>query len=133
MEAPVPAGDEEAVLRVGAVVVRPESFRVSVAGERVGFTAAEVRAVALLARRPGWTFSPAQLHAAAHGQASAVGPASGAAKTLVHRLRRKLGPAAARQLQSVRGVGYRLVEASEPGASGAPEALGAADALPRRD
>ncbi len=98
-------GDEEH-LRVGDIAVFPPRYRVEVAGVAIAATPAEVRVLARLSRRPGWAVSPRELHEAAGSRAA--GDPTAAVRTLVHRLRGRLGPAAG-QLQSVRGVGYRLV------------------------
>ena len=91
---------------MGSVAVYPARYRVEVDGVAVVATPAEVRVLVRLARRPGWAVGAAELHEEVGGKRSRE-PAS-AVRTLVHRLRGRLGAAGA-QLQSVRGVGYQLV------------------------
>jgi two-component system alkaline phosphatase synthesis response regulator PhoP len=106
-------GEEEAAgaLEVGGLRIDPVRHEVSAGGESVELTATEFRLMAFLARRPGWVFTRQQLVDAVQGDDPA-GERYVADRSIdVHivSLRRKLG-ACGRQLETVRGVGYRLKE-----------------------
>jgi two-component system alkaline phosphatase synthesis response regulator PhoP len=99
-------------LVVGLLRIDPVRHEVLAAGEPVELTATEFRLVAFLARRPGWVFTRQQLIDATQGDDLAVDRFVADRSIDVHivSLRRKLG-ACGRQLETVRGVGYRLREA----------------------
>lgn len=91
-------------LRAGPIEVDLGAFRATLAGEGLDLTASELRMLALLAREPGRARSRAELLAAAGGDGLAD---ERTADAHVKNLRRKLGTHEA-QLETVRGVGYRL-------------------------
>ena len=96
----------EGVLRVGELTVDPEERVVKLRGERVELSAKEFALLHALARRPTRVFPKGELLRDVWGYLS-----EGTSRTVdAHacRLRKKLGP---RYVLSVRGVGYRLVEA----------------------
>jgi DNA-binding response OmpR family regulator len=95
------------VLHVGELSLDPASRSVRVGGEPVTLSAKEFALLHALARQPTRVFSKAELLRDVWGYL-----AMGATRTVdAHacRLRKKLG--GARWIVSVRGVGYRLVEA----------------------
>ena len=99
---------EDPPLRVGELEVIPERHEVRVGGEAVELTATEFKLLHVLAQRPGRVFKRQQIIDALHDGFVAVTDRS--VDVQVVSLRRKLGEAGARMIQTVRGVGYRLKE-----------------------
>jgi len=99
--------DEATPLNVGELSIHPGRHEVLVRGESVELTATEFRILHFLARRPGWVFTRYQIVDGAQGPDAMVTDRS----VDVHMvsLRRKLGPLSD-QIETVRGVGYRLKE-----------------------
>lgn len=97
-----------AVIRVGDLVIDPARRDVTVGGAPVELTTLEFDILAALARDPGVVLTRQQLLDAAWG-IDAAGDEH-ALEVHVANLRRKLAddPAAARYVETVRGVGYRL-------------------------
>jgi DNA-binding response OmpR family regulator len=96
-------------LVVGELSLDPVTREVRLAGERIALSAKEFALLHALARQPTRVFSKAELLRDVWGYLSL-----GATRTVdAHacRLRKKLG--GRRWVVSVRGVGYRLVEAAE--------------------
>jgi DNA-binding response OmpR family regulator len=93
-------------VRLGSLCIEPDSYCVRIDGRSVGLTAGEFRLLWKLALRAGAVVTNDQL--------ARVNPHSydltsdKSIRSYVASLRRKLGPAAAAQLKTVRGVGYRL-------------------------
>lgn len=115
---PEPAGPGPGPLRLDR-----ESRQVTVDGRTVPLTAKEFDVLALLARRPGVVFRREQIMSEVWNTAW-----EGAGRTLeVHMasLRQKLGTPGL--IETVRGVGYRLVGPGRPAAEAEP---GAGPALP---
>lgn len=78
-------------------------------GRALGLSPSEVKILALLAEQPRRTFSFADIQRAAWGRLAYLGNSS-PVRSSVKRLRRKLQAAgAAFWLESVRGVGFRLI------------------------
>jgi len=97
----------EGILRVGELVVDPEERVVRLRGELVALSNMEFALLHALARQPTRVFPKGELLRDVWGYLSA-----GTSRTVdAHacRLRKKLG---GRYVLSVRGVGYRLVEAA---------------------
>jgi len=97
----------EGILRVGELVVDPEERVVRLRGELVALSNKEFALLHALARQPTRVFPKGELLRDVWGYLSA-----GTSRTVdAHacRLRKKLG---GRYVLSVRGVGYRLVEAA---------------------
>ena len=101
-------GAEERV-EIRGIAIDPGRFRVTVDGEPTDLTLTEFRILHALARKPGWVFTRYQIVEASRGEDAEVTDRS----VDVHlvSLRRKLG-AAARNIETVRGVGYRFREES---------------------
>ncbi len=97
-----------AVIRVGDLAIDPARRDVTVGGAPVELTTLEFDILAALARDPGVVLTRQQLLDAAWG-IDAAGDEH-ALEVHVANLRRKLAddPAAARYIETVRGVGYRL-------------------------
>jgi DNA-binding response OmpR family regulator len=105
------AAMHEDVVRVGdAIVLDAPRMHVEVDGRDVPLTATEFQLLLHMARQPGRVFTRAQLLDAVHGVA--VETYERAIDAHVKNIRRKLepDPRSPRHLQTVFGVGYRLVD-----------------------
>ena len=105
------AAMHEDVVRVGdAIVLDAPRMHVEVDGRDVPLTATEFQLLLHMARQPGRVFTRAQLLDAVHGVA--VKSYERAIDAHVKNIRRKLepDPRSPRHLQTVFGVGYRLVD-----------------------
>ena len=104
------AGGGEDVLRpmkIGRIGIFPDRHEVTVDDEPVQLTATEFKLLQLIARRPGRVFTRQQIIDGLHDGLSAVTDRS--VDVQIVSLRRKLGGAGA-NIETVRGVGYRLKE-----------------------
>ncbi|RMG97785.1 MAG: DNA-binding response regulator [Deltaproteobacteria bacterium] len=99
------------VIRVGALEVDLDAHRTYVGGREVELTALEFRLLTTLMERRGRVQPREVLLRDVWGLASDL--ATRTVDTHVHRLRAKLGVAAA-SIQTVRGVGYRFVVPDAP-------------------
>lgn len=100
------------IVRVGdSIVLDAPRMQVRVAGRDVFLTATEFQLLVHMARQPGRVFTRAQLLDAVHGVA--VESYERAIDAHVKNIRRKIepDPRSPRHLQTVFGVGYRLVDA----------------------
>jgi two-component system alkaline phosphatase synthesis response regulator PhoP len=106
-------GAQPEVIRTGDLELDLPRVRVTVAGRRVDLTATEFELLATMARQPGRVFTRSQLLDAVQGVA--FESYERAIDTHVKNIRRKLEPAphAPRYLETVFGVGYRVVEPEE--------------------
>jgi two-component system alkaline phosphatase synthesis response regulator PhoP len=105
------AQSSQPVVHVGeSIVLDVPRMEVSVDGKKVELTATEFQLLAYMARQPGRVFTRAQLLDAVHGVA--VESYERAIDAHVKNIRRKIeaDPRAPRHLQTVFGVGYRLVD-----------------------
>lgn len=98
---------QEEQVCIGNVVIDPVKFRVLADGRPLELTRIQFYVFYMMARRPGWIFSHAQLR----GTIARYGgnPDEKSVKSHISHLRRRLGPAAA-LIETVRGMGYRLCE-----------------------
>ena len=96
-------------ISVGRIRIDPARYDVMVDGERVELTLMQFNLLKALARRPDWIYTPEQLSGAIPDRRDPITASS--LKNQVYQLRRKLGPAAV-QVQTVRGLGYRLATSS---------------------
>jgi len=101
----VPA--EAAALQVHELVIHPGRHEALAAGRPLELTGTEFRLLHILARRPGWVFTRAQIVSLVHGDDYPVSDRS--VDVQVVSLRKKLGPYG-KYLETVRGVGYRFKE-----------------------
>ncbi len=99
--------DETSVIRVHNMVIHPGRREVLVDGRPVPLTFSEFSILAYLARRPGWVFTRTQIVDAVRGGDYPVTDRS--VDVQIVGLRRKLGRAG-KQVETVRGVGYRFKE-----------------------
>jgi DNA-binding response OmpR family regulator len=92
---------------IGNIVVDPIKFRVFIGDKPIDLTRIQFYLLYMMVRRPGWIFSHAQLRGtiARHGG----NPDEKSVKSHISHLRRRLGPAA-KVIETVRGMGYRLCE-----------------------
>jgi DNA-binding response OmpR family regulator len=105
------AGHEASQRRteIGPLVVEHDAHRVLVSGREIALTRREFDLLAALAEHPGWVYDRDHLMLGVWGYSSAD-VESRVVDQHVANLRRKLEAAGARGLlQTVRGVGYRLV------------------------
>jgi two-component system alkaline phosphatase synthesis response regulator PhoP len=96
---------EDALLKIHDLIINPGRHEILVQGTSVDLTAVEFRLLHLLARRPGWVLTRAQIVEGVHGEDYPV--TDRAVDVKIVSLRKKLGPAA-RYIETVRGVGYRF-------------------------
>ena len=99
--------DDEAVIAVRDLVINPGRHEVLVKGKPVKLTFTEFSLLSVLARRPGWVFTRAQLIDAIRGKEYAVTDRS--VDVQVVGLRKSLG-SVGKMIETVRGVGYRFQE-----------------------
>ncbi|MGC9333439.1 MAG: response regulator [Anaerolineae bacterium] len=99
-----------AIVRAGDIELDTDSLTAIVGGEPVDLTATEFHVLVTLARQPGRIFSREQLLEAVHGVAFEGFDRS--VDSHVKNIRRKIepDPRQPRYIQTVYGVGYRLVE-----------------------
>ena len=96
---------EEAPLEIDEMVIHPGHHEVLVEGRALDLTLTEFRLLYMLASRPGWVFTRAQIVKGVHGDDY---PASDRSVDVqVVSLRKKLG-SFGKYLETVRGVGYRF-------------------------
>jgi two-component system phosphate regulon response regulator PhoB len=87
------------------MVIHPGHHEVLVGDQPLDLTVTEFRLLYLLAGRPGWVFSRAQIVKMVHGDDY---PASDRSVDVqVVSLRKKLGPYG-KYVETVRGIGYRF-------------------------
>lgn len=91
--------------RAGRFVIHSDRHEALIDGQPVELTATEFRLLSMLAKHPGRVYSRQQIVESIHGHLVAVTDRS--VDVLVMGLRRKLGPHGS-EIQTVRGVGYRL-------------------------
>jgi two-component system phosphate regulon response regulator PhoB len=103
-----PSGEADATLSVGPMLIDGPTHRVTVEGLPVVLTALEFRLLAMLAANPGRVLSREMLLDRVWGIQADIETRT--VDTMMKRLRDKLGSAGA-LIETVRGVGYRLLEA----------------------
>ena len=99
--------DGDSVIAVRDLVINPGRHEVLVKGKQVKLTFTEFSLLSVLARRPGWVFTRAQLIDAIRGKEYAVTDRS--VDVQVVGLRKSLG-SVGKMIETVRGVGYRFQE-----------------------
>jgi DNA-binding response OmpR family regulator len=114
------AGHHEAApeLTIGPLQVDPERHRASLAGHPLALSPRELVLLTCLARHAGSVIPARELVHATHGLATEDGDeARELVRPLIRSLRQKLGqaPGAAGSIETVRGVGYRMVEDESAG------------------
>ena len=104
-----PARDDGVVLSSGPIALDETRRRVTVDGRPVELTLREFSLLECLLRHPGHALSRDQLLDMAWPFGVAVTPNT--VDAFITFLRRKLGPQGAARIETVRGIGYRLVDA----------------------
>lgn len=99
--------DDSAALHIHDLVINPGRHEALLKGKPVELTFTEFRVLYTLARRPGWVFTRFQIVEAVRGDGYPVTDRS--VDVQIVGLRKKLG-AAAKYIETVRGVGYRFKE-----------------------
>jgi two-component system, OmpR family, response regulator QseB len=97
------AGAAGPLLECGGIVLDPVRREVRKDGQEVPLSAREFALLEALMQRPGAVLSREQLEDTVYGWGEEVG--SNAVEVHLHKLRRKLGPDA---IRNVRGVGYKV-------------------------
>ncbi len=105
-----PAEDTEEVINLHGCMVHPGRREVFVNGRSVALTYTEFQVLHYLARRPGWVATRNQIIDAVRGTDYFVTDRS--VDVQIVGLRKKLGPWG-RNIETVRGVGYRLREQND--------------------
>jgi two-component system phosphate regulon response regulator PhoB/two-component system alkaline phosphatase synthesis response regulator PhoP len=90
----------------GALTIDLDKYEVLVKGQKVELTSAEFRILGLLASKRGWVFTRDQILDHLWGHDKIV--LDRTVDVHIRNLREKLGPAAARLIKNIRGVGYKL-------------------------
>jgi len=101
------AGDNTGLLTARDLVIHVPSHQVMVKGKQVDLTATEFEILCFLSRRPGWVFTRNQIIHGVKGDGYAITDRS--IDVQIVGLRRKLG-SGGKYIETVRGVGYRLLE-----------------------
>lgn len=100
-------------LRCGAVLLDPRAAKVTVNGHPVKLTAHEFRVLSYLMHHRDRVVSQGEL--SEHIYSQDLDRDSNTVEVFIARLRRKLGTSV---IETVRGLGYRVVSSSEPSQSG---------------
>jgi two-component system, OmpR family, alkaline phosphatase synthesis response regulator PhoP len=103
------AGNRDGVLSIHNISIDSRKYQVTVDGQTIKLTTTEFRLLTFLAARPGWVFTRYQIVDAVHGADYPVTDRS--VDVQVVGLRKKLGEAG-NYIETVRGVGYRFIEAN---------------------
>ena len=103
-EEPVVAGDKS-IIKIGEVEINKRKHEVCIKGNPVDLTFSEFAILSLLADKPGWVYSRAQIVDAIRGDNYAVSDRS--VDVQIVGLRKKLGRIG-KMITTVRGVGYKL-------------------------
>ena len=105
-----PPEDETAAVQIHDLEIHPGRRSVLVSSKPVDLTYTEFQVLYILARRPGWVFTRAQIVDAVRGDHYPVTDRS--VDVQIVGLRKKLG-ACGKYIETVRGVGYRFRENRE--------------------
>jgi two-component system phosphate regulon response regulator PhoB len=100
--------DENAMIEVHGIEIHPGRRSVIVQGTPVTLTYTEFQVLSVLARRPGWVFTRAQIVDLVRGDDYPVTDRS--VDVQIVGLRKKLGECGS-LIETVRGVGYRFTDA----------------------
>jgi two-component system response regulator QseB len=104
------AGTGSPLLTVGGLALDPVARRVTQDGRQVDLSAREFAILEALMRKSDGVMSRAELEEAIYDWDSSIG--SNAVEVHLHKLRRKLGSHA---IRNIRGVGYRVSGTTQPG------------------
>jgi two-component system, OmpR family, alkaline phosphatase synthesis response regulator PhoP len=98
---------EDPILSLHNLEIDPKRHEIRYEGETLDLTSSEFKALYHLARKPGWVFTRNQIMSAVHGDGYIVSERS--IDVMMVSLRKKIGEAG-KLIETVRGVGYRMVE-----------------------
>jgi two-component system phosphate regulon response regulator PhoB len=101
------AGEAPPVIRVGQLTIDETRHLVKSGDQKVDLTPTEFELLTILARRPGWVFSRSELIDRLRDGQQVI--TERAIDVQIANLRKKLG-SCDRYVQTVRGVGYRMLE-----------------------
>lgn len=101
---------DETSIQIHDMVIHPGRHEVLVEGKQVHLTVTEFTILEQLARRPGWVYSRQQIIDKIRGYDFLITPR--AIDVQIFGLRKKLG-VSGRNIETVRGIGYRLKEEGE--------------------
>lgn len=104
----VAAQNSDGIIKIHNITIDMRKYQVLVDDEPVKLTTTEFRLLTFLAARPGWVFTRYQIVDAVHGADYPVTDRS--VDVQIVGLRKKLGTAD-KFIETVRGVGYRFIEA----------------------
>ena len=99
--------EDTAIIKIHELVINPGRCEVLASDQQLVLTATEFRILHFLARRPGWVFTRDQIINAVKGEDYPVTERS--VDVQIVGLRKKLG-AVGKNIETVRGVGYRFRE-----------------------
>ncbi|MBL0150747.1 MAG: response regulator [Ideonella sp.] len=108
-------GQTTLLLHAGDITLDPTRREVQLAGAPVELSAREMAVLEVLMQHPGAVVSRERIEQSVYGWGEEI--ASNAVDVHLHNLRRKLG---AERIRNVRGVGYRVIDASLIDPSRAP-------------
>lgn len=97
------------VIQINDLTIHPGRHEVAVQDKKIDLTYSEFKVLHFLAQRPGWVFTRYQIVDAVHGEDYPVTERS--VDVQVVGLRKKLGHAG-KQIETVRGIGYRFKDES---------------------
>jgi DNA-binding response OmpR family regulator len=106
---------DQATIRYGGLCLEPDAYLATLQGSPLELTRTEFELLHFLLRHPGRVFSRAYLLDAVWGEHYVAGDRS--VDNAILRLRKKLGPLG-EAIETVWGVGYRLIEADPAGGRG---------------
>jgi two-component system, OmpR family, alkaline phosphatase synthesis response regulator PhoP len=99
--------EDNAIIKIHGIIINPGRHEIIVENQSLDLTATEFRILNFLAKRPGWVFTRDQIINAVKGDDYPVTERS--VDVQVVGLRKKLGEAG-KNIETVRGVGYRFRE-----------------------
>jgi DNA-binding response OmpR family regulator len=105
---------------LGRLVLDPSAFRATACGEPLALTVKEFELLAVLMANTGKALDPRDLAAKAWGPSAPVRPDT--VKVHMSRIRRKIASAA--NLETVRGIGYRLEPMPDPCSADSGKGMG---------
>lgn len=100
-------GDEQAVVKIHDLTIDPSRYEVLIGDRAIVLTLTEFKILHTLAKRPGRVFTRYQIVDSIHGSDYLV--TDRAVDVQIVSLRKKLG-VCAKYVETVRGVGYRLMD-----------------------
>ena len=99
--------DDASIIQVHGLEIHPGRRSVVADGDTINLTYTEFQVLYILARRPGWVFTRAQIVDSVRGDDYPVTDRS--VDVQIVGLRKKMGPYS-EYIETVRGVGYRFKE-----------------------